>query len=87
MGGRIYGPHTGRYFASTRQTDIDYIVSFAEAHDTGLCVAGRLPGLLGGRVPRRLFLFAVPRRHVPIPAGYRLRRFPRPSPADRAREP
>ena len=40
MGGRIYGPYTGRYFASTRQTDIDHIVSFAEAHDSGLCAAG-----------------------------------------------
>ena len=39
MGGRIYGPYTGRYFASTRQTDIEHIVAFSEAHDSGLCAA------------------------------------------------
>ena len=41
MGGRIYGPYTGRYFASTRQTDIEHIVAFSEAHDSGLCAADR----------------------------------------------
>ena len=39
MGGRIYGPYTGRYFASTRQTDIEHIVAVSEAHDSGLCDA------------------------------------------------
>ena len=39
MGGRIYGPYTGRYFASTRQTDIEHIVAVSEAHDSGLCAA------------------------------------------------
>ena len=41
MGGRIYGPYTGRYFASTRQTDIEHIVAVSEAHDSGLCAADR----------------------------------------------
>ena len=41
MGGRIYGPHTGRYFASTRQTDIEHAVAVSEAHDSGLCAAGK----------------------------------------------
>ena len=41
MGGRIYGPYTGRYFASARQTDIEHIVALSEAHDSGLCAAGR----------------------------------------------
>ena len=41
MGGRIYGPYTGRYFASTGQTDIEHIVAVSEAHDSGLCAADR----------------------------------------------
>ena len=41
MGGRIYGPYTGRYFASTQQTDIEHIVAVSEAHDSGLCAADR----------------------------------------------
>ena len=41
MGGRIYGPYTGRYFASTRQTDIEHIVAVSQAHDSGLCAADR----------------------------------------------
>ncbi|MDE0255887.1 MAG: hypothetical protein OYG32_13930, partial [Rhodospirillaceae bacterium] len=40
MGGRIYGPYTGRYFATVRQTDIEHIVAVSEAHDSGLCAAG-----------------------------------------------
>ena len=39
MGGRIYGPYTGRYFLSTRRTDIEHIVAVSEAHDSGLCAA------------------------------------------------
>ena len=39
MGGRIYGPYTGRYFRNTRQTDIEHIVAVSEAHDSGLCSA------------------------------------------------
>ena len=41
MGGRIYGPYSGRYFASTGQTDIDHVVALSEAHDSGLCAADR----------------------------------------------
>ena len=37
QGGRIYGPYTGTYFASTGETDIEHIVARSEAHDSGLC--------------------------------------------------
>ena len=36
---RIYGPYTGRTFASTYETDIDHIIALSEAHDSGLCAA------------------------------------------------
>ena len=39
MGGIIYGPYTGTYFSSTRETDIEHIVARSEAHDSGLCAA------------------------------------------------
>ena len=39
MGGRIYGPYTGRTFADTGQTDIEHIIATSEAHDSGLCAA------------------------------------------------
>ena len=39
MDGKIYGPYTGRHFASTRETDIEHIVARSEAHDSGLCAA------------------------------------------------
>ena len=39
MGGRVYGPYTGRYFASRRETDIEHMVATSEAHDSGLCGA------------------------------------------------
>lgn len=39
MGGRVYGPYTGRYFRSMRETDIEHIVATSEAHDSGLCAA------------------------------------------------
>ena len=39
MGGRIYGPYTGRYFTSARETDIEHMVAASEAHDSGLCAA------------------------------------------------
>ena len=39
MGGIIYGPYTGRRFASIRETDIEHIVARSEAHDSGLCAA------------------------------------------------
>ena len=39
LGGAIYGPYTGTYFTSTRDTDIEHIVARSEAHDSGLCAA------------------------------------------------
>ena len=39
MNGRVYGPYTGRYFASRRETDIEHMVATSEAHDSGLCAA------------------------------------------------
>ena len=35
----VYGPYTGRCFASTTDTDIEHIVAASEAHDSGLCAA------------------------------------------------
>ena len=37
--GKIYGPYTGRCFATPRETDIEHIVPLSEAHDSGLCSA------------------------------------------------
>lgn len=37
--GAVYGPYTGRCFASTIETDIEHIVAASEAHDSGLCAA------------------------------------------------
>ena len=39
MGGIIYGPYTGIWFASTSEADIEHIVARSEAHDSGLCAA------------------------------------------------
>ena len=39
MGGRVYGPYTGRSFASRSETDVEHIVATSEAHDSGLCAA------------------------------------------------
>lgn len=39
MGGIVYGPYTGTWFASTSETDIEHIVTRSEAHDSGLCAA------------------------------------------------
>ena len=39
MGGIIYGPYTGTWFASTSETDIEHIIACSEAHDSGLCAA------------------------------------------------
>ena len=39
MGGIIYGPYTGTWFASTSETDIEHIIARSEAHDSGLCAA------------------------------------------------
>ena len=41
MGNRIYGPYSGSYFQSTRDTDIEHIVAKSEAHDSGLCSASK----------------------------------------------
>ena len=35
----MYGPYTGRYYASQRETDIKHMVAASEAHDSGLCAA------------------------------------------------
>ena len=40
LGGRVYGPYTGRHYDSRRQTDIEHMVATSEAHDSGLCAAG-----------------------------------------------
>ena len=37
--GAVYGPYTGRCFASTTETDIEHVVAASEAHDSGLCAA------------------------------------------------
>ncbi|MCY4508624.1 MAG: excalibur calcium-binding domain-containing protein, partial [Acidobacteria bacterium] len=39
--GGVYGPYTGRWFSSGRDTDIEHIVARSEAHDSGLCRADR----------------------------------------------
>ncbi len=35
--GGIYGPYTGTWFTSIKETDIEHIVARSEAHDSGLC--------------------------------------------------
>ena len=37
--GKIYGPYTGRCFATRGETDIEHVVALSEAHDSGLCSA------------------------------------------------
>ena len=37
--GGVYGPYTGRWFASPSDTDIEHMVARSEAHDSGLCAA------------------------------------------------
>ena len=37
--GGIYGPYTGTWFDTIRDTDIENIVARSEAHDSGLCAA------------------------------------------------
>ena len=37
--GGVYGPYTGTWFKSIKETDIEHIVARAEAHDSGLCAA------------------------------------------------
>ena len=58
MGRRIYGPYTGRTFASRRETDIEHIVAVSEAHDSGLCAADRDTRRRFARDPLNLTLAA-----------------------------
>ena len=37
--GSVFGPYTGRCFASERETDIEHIVALHEAHTSGMCLA------------------------------------------------
>ena len=37
--GGVYGPYTGTWFDSIRETDIEHTVARSEAHDSGLCAA------------------------------------------------
>ena len=37
--GGVYGPYTGRWFASQSDTDIEHMLARSEAHDSGLCAA------------------------------------------------
>ena len=37
--GGIYGPYTGTWFETIKETDIEHIVARSEAHDSGLCAA------------------------------------------------
>ena len=37
--GGVYGPYTGVWFDSIKETDIEHIVARSEAHDSGLCAA------------------------------------------------
>lgn len=37
--GKVYGPYTGRCFASRSETNIEHMVARSEAHDSGLCAA------------------------------------------------
>ena len=39
MGGRIYGPYTGKHYETMLQTNIEHMVALSEAHDSGLCAA------------------------------------------------
>ena len=37
--GGIYGPYTGTWFDSIKETNIEHIVARSEAHDSGLCAS------------------------------------------------
>ena len=37
--GGVYGPYTGTWFESIKETDIEHIIARSEAHDSGLCAA------------------------------------------------
>ena len=69
MGGIIYGPYSGTWFASTSETDIEHIVARSEAHDSGLCAADA--------ATRRLFASDILNLTLASPAVNRSRRAPR----------
>ena len=56
--GAVYGPYTGRCFATTRETDIEHVVATSEAHDSGLCRADRATRKRFARDLRNLTLAA-----------------------------
>ena len=58
MGGKVYGPYTGRYFSSRRKTDIEHIVARSEAHDSGLCRADSATKRTFARDPLNITLAA-----------------------------
>ena len=58
LGGRVYGPYTGRHFDSRRQTDIEHMVATSEAHDSGLCAADASTRAAFARDPDNLTLAA-----------------------------
>lgn len=63
--GAIYGPYTKTYFTSAKQTDIEHIVVASEAHDSGLCFAGREMRLAFARDLRNLTLASAKvNRHI-----------------------
>ena len=39
--GSVFGPYTGRCFASETETDIEHMVALNEAHTSGMCLADR----------------------------------------------
>ena len=50
--GGTYGPYTGTWFESIKETDIEHIVARSEAHDSGLCAVGpATPGRVRVRPP------------------------------------
>ena len=56
--GGVYGPYTGRWFASKFETDIEHMVARSEAHDSGLCAADAATRRRFARDPLNLTLAA-----------------------------
>ena len=54
--GKVYGPYSGKCFASGRETDIEHIVALSEAHDSGLCAASAATQKQFARDPLNLTL-------------------------------
>ena len=71
--GGVYGPYTGRWFGSKRETDIEHIVARSEAHDSGLCRADRAARRRFSEDLRNLTL-AAPSREPQSETGPRRRR-------------